>query len=403
MFSFDNDVNISDDFNVCNTYRQSVILSVPHETGVTMQLTICDRASFATGSKRTYTDDGFLIVPGNVARTGTQDYLASELGLTDRAPNDIVRVFRPDDSVFERLSLDSYNGADVTIEHPPAGVNAQTYRETSVGVVRGAGTRDGDFVAAELMIKSQDAIKAVEQGKVQLSAGYTAIYDKAPADSPYDFIQREIRINHVALVDIARAGPQARLFDNQPEQITMKTVVLDSGRTVELQDSATAALVSDAMERLKKTADDANSAVVAMTSDVDKANAQRDAVIEERDALKVAASDAAIEERLKALDSVKTDARKIAGDTFACDSVNPLDIQRAALKTVRASVDWPDKSDAYVQAAFDQAIESSSDAPVNQLSQFAKDAANPTKTVEDAEPSAYDKHKASMSDAWKEK
>ena len=186
-----------------------------------MQIKVCDRISYAVNSKRTYTDEGFLIVPGRVARTGTQEYLASELGLTDRNPNDIIVVNRPESAVFEQASLDSYDGSDITIEHPSAMVDADSHGLVSKGAIRGIGTRDGDFVGVELVIKSRDAITAVETGKVQLSAGYTAIYDDAPDDSPFDFIQREIRINHVALVDRARAGAQARLFDNKPENITM--------------------------------------------------------------------------------------------------------------------------------------------------------------------------------------
>jgi len=364
------------------------------------QITVNDRHSYATSTKREYTDEGFLRVPGRVARTGVQEYLASELGITDRAPNEIIKVYRPDESVFDEASLESYSGADVTIEHPTSMVNADSYREVSVGVVTGAGVRDGDFVSADMIIKSKDAIKAVESGKVQLSAGYTAVYDEAPEDSPHDFIQSEIRVNHVALVDRARAGAQARLFDHKPGVQTMTVkVTLDSGRTVEVENEATATLVTDSVERLTLRATDAETALV-------KAEATRDAAVEELNAEKLKTTDAAITARVESITKATTDARLIAGDEFKSDSMSTVEIQRAALTVKRPAVDWGDKSDLYVQASFDAALESANEVPTKtpeQLAQFAQDAAKPNGELPGGEVklSAYDSFKESQSNAWK--
>ncbi len=365
-----------------------------------MQIKVCDRVSYAVNTDRVYTDGGFLVVPGRVARTGVQEYLASELGLTDRNPNDIIKVERPECSVFEQASLDSYVGTDVTIEHPSTMVNAESFDRVSKGVITSAGKREGDFVVVDMIIKSRDAITAVESGKVQLSAGYTAIYDEAPKDSPFDFIQREIRINHVALVDRARAGAQARLFDNNPGVPKMFKATLDSGRTIEVQDDATAILVSDSIARLEKRAVDAEKATSDISEENERTTAERDAAIEERDRFKENASDAAITARLTALAGIMDNARKIAGSDFTCDSVNPLDVQRAALTKTRDSVKWADKSDVYVTAAFDMAIENVGDASPGQLEQFAIDTALVT-APDEVKISSYDKHKAEMSTAWK--
>ena len=66
-----------------------------------------DRLHIAT--KRTYTDEGFLSVPANISRVGIQNYTAAEMGLTDRDPTDIVRVYRPADEVFTDASLSSFS------------------------------------------------------------------------------------------------------------------------------------------------------------------------------------------------------------------------------------------------------------------------------------------------------
>ena len=72
------------------------------------------------------------------------------------------------------------------------------------------GVQDGECVKCDLLIKSADAVKAVQSGKCELSCGYTALYDSTPGvtedGTPYEFIQRDIKINHVAIVSRGRSS-----------------------------------------------------------------------------------------------------------------------------------------------------------------------------------------------------
>jgi hypothetical protein len=52
-----------------------------------------------------------------------------------------------------------------------------------------------------------------------------------------------------------------------------------------------------------------------------------------------------------ALGALNTTARKVAGDAFTCDSVDPTEVMRAALLVKRPTVDWAAKSPAYIQAS----------------------------------------------------
>lgn len=318
---------------------------------VMKKITHFDRSSYQI-TRREYTDEGFLRVPGRVARTGIQEYLASEFDLPGD-PNRIVRVMRPEDEVFDAESLASYAAADVTVEHPAGLVDAETYSQVSVGTVIGPGTRDGDFVTVDHIIKDKRGIAAVESGKVQLSAGYTAIYDdNVPDGADYEYIQREIRINHVALVDRARAGHQARLFDNQPGAKTMPKVVLDSksGQSVEVDDANVATLINNTINGLTQAVSDAAKDI--QTSNDALATAQK-----ELEKAKQASSDSAIAERVTAVTSAMASAKIVAGDEFTCDSMSVVDIQRAALAKCRPSTNWADKDDLYVGAYFDAAEE----------------------------------------------
>jgi uncharacterized protein len=359
------------------------IITMAYSDGlVNMQITVThnDRKSFALNSQRVYTDEGFLRVPGKAARTGIQEYLASELGLKDRAPNDIIRVYRPAEEVFNDASLQSYLGADVTNNHPPTLVNASTYRNTSVGVVTSIGRQDGDFVIVDMVIKDKDAIKAVETGKCELSAGYTAVYDDTPGTTPegepYDFRQTQIKINHVAIVDRARAGAMARIFDNM-EKKPMYQITTDTGLKVDVADAA----VVDAFKRLEQRVSDAEAAKETV-------QAQLDAALEQVADLTTKCSDEALKARVEAIARVTSSARKVAGDEFTCDSMDPVAIKRAALAVKRPSVDWAEKSAAYVEAAFDMAVEEPVKPVVDsQLEQLAKDGAKDIKQpVADAKP-----------------
>jgi uncharacterized protein len=359
------------------------IITMAYSDGlVNMRITVThnDRKSFALNSQRVYTDEGFLRVPGKAARTGIQEYLASELGLKDRAPNDIIRVYRPAEEVFNDESLQSYLGADVTNNHPPTLVNASTYRNTSVGVVTSVGRQDGDFVIVDMIIKDKDAIKAVETGKCELSAGYTAVYDDTPGTTPegepYDFRQTQIKINHVAIVDRARAGAMARIFDNM-EKKPMYQITTDTGLKVDVADAA----VVDAFKRLEQRVSDAEAAKETV-------QAQLDAAMEQVADLTTKCSEEALKARVEAIARVTSSARKVAGDEFTCDSVDPVAIKRAALAVKRPSIDWAEKSAAYVEAAFDMAVEEPVKPVVDsQLEQLAKDGAKDiNQPVADAKP-----------------
>ena len=66
------------------------------------------------------TGEGFLIcknVP--IARTGTQEYLGREMGLSGVDADRIIAVSRSPDEVFSEAALASFEGKPVTNDHPP--------------------------------------------------------------------------------------------------------------------------------------------------------------------------------------------------------------------------------------------------------------------------------------------
>lgn len=226
-----------------------------------MSLPACHASDLFTLTSRTLTEDGYLLAPAKIARAGNvQAYKARELGLDSQGiPGDqIVRLLRPQDEVFSPATMERYAANPITLNHPPDNkVNADNWRQRAVGDVREV-SRDGDHVGATVLIRDRAAVKAVQSGKAQLSVGYGFDCDLTPGTTAdgqeYDGVQRNIRGNHVAIVDSARGGPACRIADTDTEDRPMatRTIVVD-GISLELE-SIQAALVEKLVGEAQKAA-----------------------------------------------------------------------------------------------------------------------------------------------------
>ena len=159
--------------------------------------------------------EGYLLclnVP--VARTGVQEYLPEELGISGGS---MVEVYRPEEEVFSPETMASFEGMPVTNDHPPEGVDVSNIRALQKGhahnVRRGIGD-ESDLLLADLIITDPHLIDLILDGKREISCGYT--YELCEENGQY--IQRKIRGNHVAVVDAGRAGPRVSIKDNKPER-----------------------------------------------------------------------------------------------------------------------------------------------------------------------------------------
>ena len=175
-----------------------------------------DRAEAST--RRVTTPDGFMRVPGKLARSGVQVYTARDLGLDS---NDEVRLYRPPEEVFEPASLASFDGVPVTLGHPPVGtkITADNWSTYAVGDVHDI-QKENDTMAGELFVRHRAAIDAVNRGMTQLSNGYSFELDmtdgRTALGEQYHGVQRHIRGNHLAIVHDARGGPELKVADSAP-------------------------------------------------------------------------------------------------------------------------------------------------------------------------------------------
>ena len=188
--------------------------------------------------------EGYLLclnVP--VARTGVQEYLPEELGITgfgapgERAsgsfsakngrqpregPLGMISVYRPEEEVFSPETIASFEAMPVTNDHPPDGVDISNIRALQKGHVhnvrRGTG-EESDLLLADLIITDPVLIELILDGKREISCGYT--YELCEENGQY--IQRKIRGNHVAVVDAGRAGARVSIRDKKPKEPERRT------------------------------------------------------------------------------------------------------------------------------------------------------------------------------------
>ena len=167
------------------------------------------RYDYGQVTKSEKTDEGYLKVWCKAARVGTQLYT--------RGDGSQVREYRPEDEVSDPDSLASFGMKAVTLNHPKVLLDSKTTKLHQVGHA-GSHVRFSDgFVEVALVITDEDAISSIERGDTQeVSAGYRVDYDPTPGVTPegesYDGIQRNIKVNHIALVSRGRAGRNARLL-----------------------------------------------------------------------------------------------------------------------------------------------------------------------------------------------
>lgn len=151
-----------------------------------------------------FTEEGYLVDRPILTSTGIFEYTNPD--------GSVRRELRLPEEVFKPESLKSYKGKPIIITHDAGLITKDNVHENGVGTILSEGYRSGNDVRAEIIIHDTDEMKSA--GLKELSLGYNLDLDETPGvweGQPYDAIQRNIVVNHLALVLEARAGDQARL------------------------------------------------------------------------------------------------------------------------------------------------------------------------------------------------
>ena len=245
-----------------------------------------NRYDYGQLTKSETTDEGYLKVWCKAARVGTQLYT--------RGDGAQVREYRPEEEVAKPESLASFGMKAVTMGHPPVLLDSGNTKVHQIGHA-GSQIRFTDgFVEVALLVTDRDAIERIKRGDAQeVSAGYRVDFDPTPGVTPqgesYEGVQRNIRVNHIAVVPKGRAGRDVRLildscdrndaiaWDQTPSNspvISMARITLD-GLDLELPAETAGAVQSFVKE--------AERAKVDLQSKLDSQEEQIEAVVTENE------------------------------------------------------------------------------------------------------------------------
>ena len=194
-----------------------------------------------------FTDEGYLVDHPIVTSVGIFVY--------HNPDGSERRELRLPEEVFAAKSLASYKGKPVIITHEAGYVDTENVQEEHVGTVLSEGYQDGNDVRAEIIIHDMDTVRGI--GLRELSLGYNLRLEETPGvweGQPYDAIQRDIEINHLALVEKARAGEQARLNIDSKSHDNLKGGKLDMAKNITRKDGdgLDAAAIDAAIEAFKQ-------------------------------------------------------------------------------------------------------------------------------------------------------
>lgn len=169
-----------------------------------------------------YTDEGYLVDHPIVTTCGIFEYKNDD--------GSIRRELRLPEDVFDEKSLESYKGKPIIITHDAGEVDKENVRREQIGTIMSKGYRDGENVRCEIIIHDTNALKRC--GLKELSLGYSLDTDDTPGvyrGEKYDCVQKNIEINHLALVGEARAGESARLnIDSKDDDVQ----ILKGGKAI---------------------------------------------------------------------------------------------------------------------------------------------------------------------------
>lgn len=163
----------------------------------------------------------FWLVRNNpIIKTGVFPYLGRQIG-PECEPEKIYNVLRPEEELFSDTAISSFNLIPITVGHALLGSRAEGFvppEEKGVDGTTGENSkRQGDKVINDIKLYSERIKDEIQNGKKGLSAGYFC--DFVPERGVwngrhYDFVQRNIAGNHIALVEKGRNGADVRVMDS---------------------------------------------------------------------------------------------------------------------------------------------------------------------------------------------
>jgi len=331
---------------------------------------------------------GFLHVNVTLCRSGIQEYVGRELGLTGTDSGKFFNVLRPPDEVVKK---DTYKNLVVTDEHPDERwVDLENVKFLQRGQVSNVveASKDNEVVLnGDMVITDQGLIEKVQNGKVEVSLGYAfklVAEDGEYKGQSYQFKYIDMIANHLSVVSKGRCGETCSIQNDEKHDIIVDVKTKQQGATVKIKingkefdvsDEVGAAIMAerksstDEMDQIKKDGEESTKSNDALQAKVDtlegKLTKANDSKMSESNLNKMVAERA----------NLVAFATSVIGNDSMPQSTCPMAIKTAVVeKHFNISVDG--KSEAYIEARFDMVQEDqvAADASVQKLADDMKKA-----------------------------
>lgn len=171
--------------------------------------------------------NGFLCISNNpIAKAGIFEYSGQSLGLSQEHHDKIFKVYRSFDELKKTAKL--MQGIPLILNHE--WINGDASNPTIMGIVSGEVRAEEPYLYADIKIINDEARKAIESGEQrELSPGYYSTFVEESGEfngEEYNFIQKDLLYNHLALVAEGRSGPDLRILDSKESNKDVDTDIL---------------------------------------------------------------------------------------------------------------------------------------------------------------------------------
>lgn len=311
------------------------------------------------------TPEGFMTVKAPITRPGVFPYM--------RQDGQIQMEAKLPEEIFSDHTVQSAKGKPITDDHPNEPVTLENYQTYAKGMTHTDAAVDDDKLCVSMTITDKDLIQKIKNGKRELSIGFLADVAMTAGElngMHYDAVQRNVEINHVAVVDRGRAGPTVAIRGDAVQEFAYMVDSKDQNKGGNKQmakykfdgnEYEVDAAVKAHLDSLEAKLD----AAETKAANADKLQAKADALQAKYDAketelveakkqnLTQDELDAKVEERV-GLISV---AKPYLGDEFEFKGQPERAIKEAVIVKINPDFKGDGKSGDYVNAYFDSMLD----------------------------------------------
>jgi len=203
-------------------------------------------------SAKMYDNNGYFLVKDNpISKSGVFEYLGKNIPDAPN-PEQMYKVYRPESELNNPETINSFKLIPIIDDHEMLGRDATPVETKGMHGVTGEDIYFKDGVLyANLKVHSEALKNKIENGKKELSCGFynewTPKRGVTSTGESYDYIQTDIRANHLALVDAGRMGKDVAVLDSK--DISNKGIIMDEELKKYLDDIVARLANLEAMEK----------------------------------------------------------------------------------------------------------------------------------------------------------